>query len=102
MDTSTGTGNNRYIEPHDSTVLPDADQGVQTMFTSEINLYNFPATYAASLKTRKTGVRVMVKDSARSVSVFEEISWTSYTLEEMVWEVRLLAQRWAEQLSAQK
>ena len=72
------------------------------MFTSEINLYSFPATYAASLKTRKTGVRVTVKDSARSVSVFEEISWTSYTLEEMVWEVRRLAQRLAEQLSAQK
>ena len=72
------------------------------MFTSEINLYNFPTTYAASLKTRKTGVRVMVKDIARSVSVFEEISWTSYTLEEMVWEVRRLAQRLAKQLSAQK
>ena len=71
------------------------------MFTSEINLYNFPTTFVASLKTRKTGVRVMVKDIARSVSVFEEISWTSYTLEEMVWEVRLLAQRLAEQLSAQ-
>ena len=68
------------------------------MFASEINLYNFPATYAASLKTRKTGVRVMVKDSARSVSVFKEISWTSYTLEEMVWEVRTMANTLAKQL----
>ena len=32
MDTNATIGNNRYIEPHDSTALPDADQGVQTMW----------------------------------------------------------------------
>ena len=71
------------------------------MFKTQIDLYNYPPTFVASAEARNSGIRVVVKDSARSVSVYEEISWTSYTLEEMVWEVRRLAQRLAKQLSAQ-
>ncbi len=80
------------------------------MTITQIKLYNHPRSYRAWAEPRKSGMRVVVEDMSASFmdidkdtySVSCEISWTSYTLPEMVWEVRRMANTLAKQLRDNK
>ena len=101
MDITTTIGNNRYIEPHDSTVLPDADQGVQTMTATQIELYNYP-TYAASAEPCESGVRVVVAYNTAPVannwSISKDVTWSSYNEDGMT-AVKMMAYALAKELA---
>ena len=56
------------------------------MFSSEIDLYNYPTTFIATAEARESGIRVVVEDTSASFmdilkdssSVSKEFSWDDY------------------------
>ena len=56
------------------------------MFTTQIELYNYPPTFIATAEARESGIRVVVEDTSASFmdidkdssSVSKEFSWDDY------------------------
>ena len=75
------------------------------MFSTPIDLYNFPTTFVATAEARESGVRVVIHDSSSpfseiledTCSLSKEISWSSYNTDGMR-AIECMAYALAEQL----